>query len=124
MAQNNFKKIDHGKIGEDAVVAYLQSERFVIVERNFRTTFGEVDIIAQKADVLAFIEVKLRTNDRVDPAEIILPSKQKKIVLVAYHFLSIRPCHDLTVRFDVALVSYSENRSAIRYIPNAFTSPE
>ena len=116
------KNIDRGKIGEDAVTALLQKESFTIVERNFRTAFGEVDIVAQKRDVLAFIEVKLRVSNRIDSAEIILPSKQKKIVMVAQHFLSKHAYHEMIIRFDVALVHYVNNQCSIQYIPNAFTS--
>jgi putative endonuclease len=115
-------KAARGKIGEDTVAIYLQEEKFTIVARNFRTRFGEVDIIAQKKDLLAFVEVKLRSSQRVDPAELILLSKQKKIIMVAKHFLGLQKNQNVTVRFDVALVEYSGNQCTVRYIQDAFSS--
>jgi putative endonuclease len=51
-----------GKEGEDIGARYLQSNGFKIVERNFRTPFGEIDIIARKGKKLYFVEVKTRTS--------------------------------------------------------------
>lgn len=60
-----------GLCGENSVVAYLEQFGFVIVARNFKKTFGEIDIIAHKDSLLVFVEVKMRMSDLVDPGELI-----------------------------------------------------
>lgn len=51
-----------GRIGEDIASQYLIDHNFTIIDRNFRSKFGEIDIIAQKGNTLFFIEVKTRSN--------------------------------------------------------------
>ena len=112
-----------GRLGEQLVAQKLQAEGFTIDAYNFANSYGEIDLIARKDNLLLFIEVKLRTNSNVDPAELILASKQKKIVTVAKFFLSMHTEHqDMICRFDVALVEYSNGNPIIQYIPNAFDS--
>lgn len=114
--------IQKGNTGEQAVANYLIKQGYSILNRNFLYKTGEVDIIAQKDDTVAFVEVKLRNNPLVDPAEIITPSKQKKIVSVAKLFLSHHTKHENSFcRFDVALVEEYNHTLTIRYIENAFS---
>lgn len=117
-----FTTAHKGKIGEDATAQKLQSEGFCIIARNYRKPFGEVDIIAQKKDLLIFVEVKLRTKKSIDLAELIRPSKQKKMFSVAKEFLSFHTKEELTYRFDVSLVTWEPNNQIhIDYIPHAFS---
>lgn len=51
-----------GKLGEDFTIDFLNKRGFIILERNYKVPLGEVDIIAQKGDLLIFIEVKTRRN--------------------------------------------------------------
>lgn len=115
----NHKK-QSGVHGENLVVQYLKRQDFTILARNYRKRYGEIDIIAQKNDLLAFIEVKWRKNPAVDPAQVITYSKQQKIIKVAKVFLSTHNDTDLICRFDVALVEQQNNTTNIRYIQNAF----
>lgn len=115
-------RIQKGKEGERLVAQYLQKRGYTIITQNYRKSFGEVDLIAQKDDTLAFIEVKWRHDPLVDPAELIGPSKQKKIISIAKHFLSQHNDLEVICRFDVALIEESNNSIDLRYIPNAFTS--
>ena len=116
------KKGDHA---EQLVCQYLLDNGFVIVARNYRKRYGEIDIIAKKIDLLVFVEVKRRDNNQIDPFEIIVSNKQRKIISVAKEFLST---HTDTIthicRFDVALVENKNNNLQIRYIANAFTTDE
>ncbi len=72
-----------GNLGEDRAVEYLENLGYEIFERNFRTRFGEIDIIARDGETLCFVEVKKKTSDRFgSPAEMITPKKlDKKFVL-------------------------------------------
>ena len=74
-----------GLYGEELACKYLQAKGYVILERNFRCRrFGEIDIVASKAGVLSFIEVKTRCSSRYGkPAEAVTLAKQRKIYRVA-----------------------------------------
>lgn len=116
-------RIKTGKQGEQLVVEYLQKHDYTIIAQNYRKQFGEIDIIACKDDVLAFIEVKFRSNPLIDPAEIISFKKQQSIIKIAKYFLSTSTiAHtDFICRFDVALIEKTNITLELRYIPNAFT---
>ena len=115
-----------GKTGEDLVVVdSLQNQGFAIVARNYRKRYGEIDIIATKVDILAFVEVRSRRQEFVDSCTI-LPSKQRKILLVAREFLAKNSTlyAKKNCRFDVAFVQGIGQERSIMYIPNAFTPSE
>jgi putative endonuclease len=115
-------RIEKGKTGEVLVAQYLQKNGYAIICQNYRKSFGEVDLIVQKDDTLAFVEVKWRHNPLIDPAELIGHSKQKKIISIAKEFLSKHNKSDVVCRFDVALIEENNNVVNLRYIENAFTS--
>ena len=115
-------KIQKGKEGELLVARHLQKEGYTILTQNYRKQFGEVDVIAQKDDTIAFVEVKWRHDPLIDPAEAINRLKQKKITSIAKHFLSQHTDMDVVCRFDVALIQEDNNSIELRYIENAFNS--
>ena len=81
---------------------------------------GEIDIIASKKTTLVFVEVKTRAAHYFNTTEVITYPKQKKICVTAKRFLAQNQnFHDMTYRFDVALVDACTQK--ITYIPNAFT---
>lgn len=114
-----------GILGEDVTTQKLIADGFTIKARNFRKPYGEVDIIAQKGSLLVFVEVKLRTNNRIDLGELIVPKKQKRMISVAKAFLSFHTNDELICRFDVSLVTLEQNNTIqIDYIPDAFNAYE
>lgn len=117
-------RIEKGKEGELFVAQHLQKEGYKVIAQNYRKRFGEVDLVVQKNDVIAFVEVKWRHNPLVDPAELISSSKQKKIIAIAKEFLSKHTDSDSVYRFDVALIEQNNNSINLQYIPNAFTTFE
>lgn len=110
-----------GNHGEELVSEWLHNQGFHVKERNYRKRFGEVDLIATKGNVIAFIEVKTRKANYFNLSEVITQSKQKKIILTAKYYIAVNNCEDRVIRFDVALVEKKENNFEIKYIPNAFT---
>lgn len=106
--------------GEAQVARYLTNRGFIILARNYTKRYGEIDIIASKEDVIAFVEVKTRTYHYLNPAEIITPSKQKKIMMTANAFIVSHDYHDKVYRFDVAFVTHVDATINIEYIDNAF----
>ena len=69
-----------GNIGEEKAISFLEERGFCIIDRNYYSRFGEIDIIATKEDVLHFIEVK---SGEYDPIYQITPSKISKILKTA-----------------------------------------
>jgi len=74
-----------GNLAEDKASEYLQSKSYKIVERNFYSRFGEIDIIAFKDGVYHFVEVKSGKN--FEPIYNITPTKLKKIIKTAYLYM-------------------------------------
>jgi len=113
-----------GKWGEELVAADLTRRGWRVRARNYRCRFGELDIVAEKGGILAFVEVKLRKNDHFAPARAsVTADKQRKLRTAAESFLQKYPSA-LQPRFDVAEV-YSPfgelaEKSSISYIENAF----
>lgn len=114
-----------GQEGERRVAAYLRRRGYIIVKRNYRDRFGEIDIIAESEKEIVFVEVKTRTaGAMVSGAAAVDPFKQKRIRRTAMLFLK-RLRTDCTPRFDVAEVTVTadENNRAVwrlRYLKNAF----
>lgn len=81
-----------GNIGEEVAQNYLQRQGCKIIERNYYSRFGEIDIIAEKENTLLFIEVKYRKNEYFSLAtESITPAKQKKMRLTIETYLQKNP---------------------------------
>jgi putative endonuclease len=105
-----------GREGEKKAQKFLKKNGYKIVKTNFVTPFGEVDIIAKKDDVVAFVEVKTRLSDIFGmPSEAVNLQKQRKYILSARYFFS-RYVIATTVRFDIIEVF----RGQINHIENAF----
>ncbi len=100
----------NGALGEQFAAEYLKMQGYQILETNFHTRFGEVDIIAQKGDILAFIEVKTRAASMLaTPAEAVTSAKQKKLIKATLQYIQTHP-GDLQPRFDVvSIVTKSKN---------------
>lgn len=102
--------------GESKAAGYLKRNGYKILERNFRCPFGEVDIIAQKDDVTAFIEVKTRRSDLYGaPNEAVGRDRQTRYKNSARYYFANRE-FDCTVRFDIIEVT----KAGVNHIENAF----
>lgn len=119
--------IDHtqrrkaGNIGEDAVCCFLARHGYEIIKRNFTVRGGEIDIIAEKADTIAFVEVKTRTIGSMTSAEEAVDlRKQRLIIRTAQAYLQ-NAAQPLQCRFDVAVVETEGGKvKKLRYYVNAF----
>lgn len=109
-----------GKDAESYVAQALEKRGYRIITRNYTKPYGEIDLIAEKDDTIAFIEVKARTSIELDPATLITPAKQRKIGMVAREFIAHHAYTDKVCRFDVALLEKKESGYRVTYIPNAF----
>jgi len=114
----NIKKVI-GNTGEEKVVWKYRLKGYRILARNFSCRYGELDIIAQKGDTIAVIEVKTRKNDKFAQAkEFVDYRKQEKIKNTTNIFLQKNKLTDYNIRFDVAEV-YTESNT-VNIIENAF----
>lgn len=113
-----------GQWGEDQVSERLRRDGWTIAARNFRCRMGELDIVAENGQYLAFVEVKLRKNDQFGSAcEAVTPAKQRRLRTAAQFYLMSHPTA-LQPRFDVAEVYAPQGihteKPDIYYIENAF----
>jgi putative endonuclease len=93
-------------IGEEHAARYLTSRGYRVLERNYRTSRGEVDIIAEHGDTLVFVEVKARSSDEFgEPREAVTTWKQRRIARAAAAYLSAKERRERATRFDVVEVS-------------------
>ncbi len=115
------RHIELGRRGESIASSYLESLDYVVVARNYRTGRGEIDIIAQKEDVLVFIEVKTRRGIRYGtPCEAVTKEKQRRIISTAKLFLAGIAENSFTLRFDVIEVLFNRNDYEVTHLINAF----
>ena len=116
-----FRRIRTGKQGEDLAAAHLAENGYRILERNYRSVFGEIDIVAEEGDTLVFVEVKSRRAEAYgDPQLAVGPKKQRKISRVAMSYLSEKGWNRRPARFDIVAVKLRPSGNLIELIRNAF----
>lgn len=95
-----------GNLGEEAAVKAIKKQGYKIIERNYRTKMGEIDIIARDGEYTCFIEVRLRkNNDFGSPADTIDINKQRKIIRTAQYYAVTKKIYDTPMRFDAVLIN-------------------
>lgn len=111
-----------GDRGEDAACAYLERQGFTLVERNWRTKAGEVDIVALDGDEIVLIEVKTRRSVSAGtPEEAVTPAKQRRYRRLAEEYLARVGDPETRIRFDVvSILVIAPDRALLRHHRNAF----
>ena len=113
--QNNRSK---GSEYEDDACRFLIDQGYRILERNFRTRSGEIDIIASDKEYTVFVEVKYRKTLKTGyPSEAVTLSKQKKIINTSVYYLYIKHKTNCNIRYDVIEII---GDSTINHYKNAF----
>lgn len=108
-----------GSAGEDVAARFLISKGFKILQRNYFTRYGEIDIIAADSEYIVFAEVKTRRNKNVLPCEAVGYTKQKRIISTAAIYLNTHE-NNLQPRFDIIEVWPTDGRYKLRHIKGAF----
>jgi len=94
-----------GLSAETRAGAFLMAKGYRILARRFRTPYGEIDIVARRRALLAFVEVKARAN-LDDAAYAVTPRQQQRIIAAAQAWLMAHPEHaDFELRFDAVLIA-------------------
>ena len=114
-------KRELGQYGENLAAQFLQQRGFEIIEKNFHTRWGEIDVIARRGRSLHFVEVKTRSsNARGEPEEAINYFKQQRLLGAAKMYLQARQVDLPNYQIDsVAIIIGGENQEPIiRYCEN------
>lgn len=94
-------RIRTGEAGEKLAEKFIRSRGFVILDRNVRTPFGEIDLVAEDNGVLVFLEVKTRVSERRGPPlASITALKRRHIIRNAVYYLRYRACAQRACRID------------------------
>jgi len=102
-------KRSYGDLGEDYAVKLLKKKGYTVIERNFRTKFGEIDIIAKEGESLVFVEVKTRWSKKFGlPEEAVTDKKLYRIKRVGEYYLLTHPASPKKLRIEVVAIQ-SEN---------------
>ncbi len=114
------KHNEFGKEGEQIAVDYLIKKGYQIKCRNYRYLKSEIDIIAQKEKILAIVEVRARSNDRIiSIADTITPKKIKLLVAGADHYITEANL-DVEARFDIITILRNNKIFKIEHLEGAF----
>jgi putative endonuclease len=118
--------LDHrrlfGQEGESAAERYLRRKGYRILERNARSSLGELDLVVEDGAVLVFVEVKARHSDAYGGAvHAVHRRKQDKLIQLAAQYLARHHINNRPCRFDVVLVQESgAHDTQVDHIQNAF----
>jgi len=110
-----------GKEGEEIAAAFLEQRGYRIVAKNFRSRYGEIDLIAWDQETLVFIEVKSRSSDLFGgPVGGVNHRKQVKIGLVAAGFIQKERLWSSPCRFDIVSIVGQPGQTTVGLLQNAF----
>lgn len=116
MAEHN----ELGKLGEEMAVEFLKKEGYTILQTNYTFQKAEIDILAQKAAVLAVVEVKTRSSlDFGLPQDFVKPKKIQLLVKAVDAFVTQNDL-DLEVRFDIIAIHKEDKSFVIEHLIDAF----
>lgn len=108
-----------GKWGEIAAANFLTVQGYGILEQNWRMGHLELDIVAQKGDTIAFVEVKTRTKDDDDPLTAVNKRKRARMIAAADAYMR-RYELPFEFRFDIINITGTPNSHQLEHIPDAF----
>ncbi len=116
MAEHN----DLGKLGEELAIAFLEKNGYTIREANWVFQKAEIDIIAQKENILAIVEVKTRsTIDFGLPQDFVKPAKIQLLVKAVNEYVIVNDL-DLEIRFDIIAINKEGKQFVIEHLEDAF----
>ena len=112
-------------MGEAFASRHLQEKGFHVLERNYRTRYGEIDLVVRRGGTLVFVEVKSRRGTGFgEPLEAVTPRKQEQVRLMAEQYLAEKGPDFVEgfeeMRFDAVGVHIGRGRREIRHVEDAF----
>lgn len=115
-----------GDRAEQLVAELYAADGFTIEARNWRCPLGEIDLVAARADLIAFVEVRSTTGDYLaSPTVTVSSAKQRRVARAADQYLARRAAAPRDIRFDVVGIVFGRGRGAprIERLEDAFTPP-
>jgi len=114
-------RLTFGKYGEDLACDELERRGYAVITRRYRTSHGELDIVAEHGEYLVFVEVKARQNGNFgDPEGAVTLQKQHRLVWMATDYLARHKLEHVACRFDVVGINTSTDPPTIVVIDDAF----
>ena len=112
----DFRKKVLGRNAEERTAKYLKKQGYKLIARNYKTPYGEADIIAYKDGYYCFVEVKARESDAFGlPAEAVDARKRERYRKIAAYFCMTKKT-EVSIRFDVSSVF----EGGLEYFENAY----
>ena len=109
-----------GNYGEKLAADFLVQKNYQLLEKNYKFLKKEIDIIAQKDNLLIFVEVKFRKNTKFgNPEESVNFKKQKNIKKVAENYIFLKNWQQ-NIRFDIIAITYKNKIIEIQHFEDAF----
>ncbi|MFQ5546598.1 MAG: YraN family protein [Acidiferrobacterales bacterium] len=122
MKAKQAQHLRQGLEAEQCAYAHLQRQGLRLITRNYRTPFGEIDLIMEQSNTIVFVEVRYRRSKTFGtPAETVGARKQEKLRASAGHYLqrnrkiSKKPC-----RFDIVAVTGAPDSNQVEWLQDAF----
>lgn len=111
--------IELGKRGEKIASKYLEGQGYRIIAKNFKCSYGEIDIIAKDKDEMVFVEVKTRCSQKYGEArEAVDTTKKKHIKKAASYYMTKHKLENEFIRFDVIEVYWKKDKFFIHHLKN------
>lgn len=111
----------HGASGEDTALRHLSALGYAILDRNFKTRVGEIDMVARDHQTTVFVEVKRRESTAHGAAaEFVSRAKMRKVVAAARIYASKHGLSEGLIRFDVIAIDVIDGREQLRHHKGAF----
>ncbi|MEY2680070.1 MAG: hypothetical protein RL661_301 [Pseudomonadota bacterium] len=115
-------RTERGRLAEDHALSHLLNAGLKLVDRNYRSRFGEIDLIMEEVTTVVFVEVRYRSSDRFGSAqESVNQKKQQRIILTASYFIKDKRIRQPT-RFDVAAITPGPSGFSMNWIKGAFNA--
>lgn len=110
-----------GNEAEEVAVRHLEAQGYRVRARNYGCRLGELDVVAERGELLCFVEVRMRSSAVWgDPAHTVSFAKQRRVVKAALHYLLVHGLRDRMIRFDVISVVGRGERATVEHLPGAF----
>ncbi|MFH1678483.1 MAG: YraN family protein [Candidatus Omnitrophota bacterium] len=111
---NKTENLETGRRGESLAAEFLQNKGYRIIERNYRTRYAEIDLVAEYKDIIVFVEVRTKKNERFgSPEETINRAKVQKLIKNAKDYMAIKK-YDKAYRIDAVCIVLDKSQSPKR----------
>ncbi len=114
-------RLERGRAAEELALEHFRRAGYAVVARNFRSRYGEIDLIVERHGTLVFVEVRSRSGGAFGTGlESVDLRKQRRVARMAAAFLASRRLHDRAVRFDVVGVEWQDGGALLDHVEHAF----